>query len=390
MYIKRKIQITDIWKFFPLILILNYVPFVFRGNYIEMSISILIFGLIFLLSFAFRFKYIIPGSFVLFVIVFGLIYLSYHLVFNFKYILATIHDFILVLICIVVCFKFIENNSFLSFYRLWLFFLLIIGSMTIISYTIFYFGILPFYYTELGGYDVMYNNWFLGGMHLGPFFRRPSLYFNEPSYLGFFVGLNIFFLLDVEYKHKTRLIAALILAGMLSGSMTLFIGFSVVLIVQLVFKNLLHINTAGRAGIYFLIFILVSFAYSSFKDQFLEVLDFGSRLDRDMRSSRSINILGSSSVIQLLFGHGSTYIAKTDTFGESNAYLRLVVENGLIAIALALAFIYQTLKKNPELMFFVLLTLHSVVLFLTPLVICFLMFVYYYYYHLEKNAINNI
>lgn len=379
----NKIQI---WKFLPLILILNYVPFVLRDDYIGVPISTFIFGFVFVISIYFDNKIRIPNNYILLIISsLTIIYFSWNLIFNSKYLLATVNDFILVCISIWVCQKFKEFNYFDAFYYLWLHFLVIIAIMTILSYALFFYNLIPFYNIELGGYDVMYNNLFLGRMHVGPFFRRASLYFNEPSYLGFFIGLNLFFLFSIKFQNKTLLIVGLIISGILSGSMTLLIVFISVLSMQIVFKNIFKVKDLSRSILYLTLFVAISISYNSFKDSFLEILDFGSRLDRDMRASRSIDLLFSSSIPHLLFGYGSTYIAKVDYLGESNSYLRLAVENGLIVLVLAIGLIYKTLKKNPELMLFMLISLHSIVLFLTPFVICFLMFINYYYYHHQKS-----
>ena len=382
---KENITLT-IWKYLVFIIIIAYNPFVLRDDYIGVPISTAIYALVFAVAILLNIKTIKPSEqYLYFALLIILTYLTFNFGLNYKYFFSTLNDLMIVSISFVVSSQFQNFNVFTSFYKFWIGFLWVVASMTIFSYAMFFFQLIPFYNIELGGYDVFYNNILFGRMHVGPFFRRASLYFSEPSYLGFFIGLSLFFLFDVNCKFKTTLIFGLIISGFLSGSMTLLIGFSSAFASFLIFKNILKIRVATRARIYFLTFVGISISYTAFKDSIFEILDFGSRVDRDMRASRSIDLLFSSSIPHLLFGYGSTYIAKVDYLGESNSYLRLAVENGLIVLVLALGLIYKTLKKNPELMLFMLISLHSIVLFLTPFVICFLMFINYYYYHHQKS-----
>ena len=85
--------------------------------------------------------------------------------------------------------------------------------------------------------------------------------------------------------------------------------------------------------------------------------------------NNSIDYIYQESPEQILFGTGPGSIEKKSDKGESNAYLKLFIEEGLIITILILSFIYYHLKNNVPLLFVVLISLHLVILIDTPLFI---------------------
>jgi hypothetical protein len=71
----------------------------------------------------------------------------------------------------------------------------------------------------------------------------------------------------------------------------------------------------------------------------------------------------------LLLGRGSGFIEKNNGKGESNQFIKLIVENGLISTLLILTFLIYCSYKSRYFMMANLLFLNSVVVLFTPLFI---------------------
>ena len=79
-------------------------------------------------------------------------------------------------------------------------------------------------------------------------------------------------------------------------------------------------------------------------------------------------IFSESKKSEVLFGHSTEIIsAKEADRGESNEWLKLIAEEGVIFFALMLIILFVLIYNRPHIFSFVLIALNIVILFWTPL-----------------------
>jgi hypothetical protein len=236
--------------------------------------------------------------------------------------------------------------------------------------------LVPFHTTVIAGYNVGYNLVF-GLVHSRFAVVRPSDYFFEPSYLAFFLGFSFFYLIKADWiKRKNMYCFFVCIAGILTGSYTFYVSTIMVLLIMFFHKFIPKQLKDKFYNWYLIGFVILSIFYlsnfgnvsgtilSSFKTSFST---------RKERIVNSVNLIKSEKPVQLILGSGPGSIAKSRALGESNAYVKLLIEEGLITLVAILILIYYSLRKNQFLLLFSLFALHSVVLIETPLFIFLLL-----------------
>lgn len=303
-------------------------------------------------------------------------YFIYYLFLDSKAVNNTFDLFIRASYCITL-FAYLSIDKYLIF--LIKFFpkiILYTALMTILSLFFAHFELVPFHKKVLADYTVNYNILF-GFIHPRFSEYRPSLYFVEPSYLGFFLGFSLFFLVKANWlKRRLSYCAIVFIAGLLTGSFTFYISTLVVLIIMIIYR-FTPVQLKAKFFRWSLIgFLLVSVIYLSDAGSIKSTILSSYKTSFDTRKERaanSINLIKNENIFKFVLGLGPGSIAKSRELGESNAYLKLLIEEGLFASVLVFLLIYTRLKYNQYILFFSLIALHSVVLIETPLFIFLLL-----------------
>lgn len=354
-------------KFLSLILLcslLIYEPFIFRSL---ITNTILVFLIICFSFFFFTSKRITKTNFIYYAIALFLILtllMIRLMLINSEYIAASIFETIILIYSLCYFFLLDKESILTQTLFFWEKIVVSIAYITIIAALFSNFNLIEWREIIMGEYPVEFNP-FLGMVHHGIFFKRPSFYFAEPSYIGFFLGLNALFLYSTKNTSKFNLIIIFI-ACIITGAKTAWIGLFAVAFFFLIL-NLVRIK-----NIKFISFLALCIFITSFliliisSNRTLEITD-ASLMDRQGKILSSLDLIKQNFTISnFIFGQGSTFIQKKAEMGESNAFLKLLVEQGLISFIILILIIYFLLRKKPYLLFYVLITLNAVVILYTP------------------------
>ena len=206
------------------------------------------------------------------------------------------------------------------------------------------------------------------GMILG----RACTYMLEPSYLAFFLTTNFWFVNSLPVSSAVKKISKIILflgalCTLSTGSWVVFaIVFSIAGVYWLI-KKFNFNEQATRYGIYALLAIGVIVLLSTPKETMIRFFGASSYEDRDNRMAESFIILATSGVDNILLGHAPGFIEKNFEKGESNQFIKLILEEGVLFTIVVIYFIITSLKRNFKFMLAVLIFLNSVVMLWTPL-----------------------
>jgi len=262
-----------------------------------------------------------------------------------------------------------------------LFFLTIILAVwSVMACVAFNFHLVPFRMVNLGGFDYynFYYNPLLGYIDPRPYengiIGRASVFMFEPSFMGWFLTTN-FFLIDKYVKTRgwryilSKLITFLGIIGTFStGAIAVMV---MVISLNVFFFCLRKVGFRERTvNIIALIFIIgLPLAYLLVpKDNIGSAVGSSSLGDREERMQNSLFILGTSGGKDILLGHAPGYIENADFGkGESNQYMKMVVEEGVLLTILILGFIAYCTKRHRSYMLANLLFLNSVIIVWTPL-----------------------
>jgi hypothetical protein len=259
--------------------------------------------------------------------------------------------------------------------RFWLGFLLIISISAIGAFITYNFKLLPYTYSEVGSYKYYFNPLFgyvfvkgFGDVTVG----RACNYMLEPSYLAFFLTTNFFFINSMPFATPIKSISKVIifLGAFSTISTGSWVVFGIVFGISVVYGAVKKVNFNERLARFtvvgFLIIGLIIVA-SIPKEKIVAYLGPSSFSDRDNRIAQSLFVLGTSDVKSILLGNAPGYIETNFSHGESNQFMKLLIEEGVIATILVTCFIIICTKRNFKFMLAVLIFLNSVVILWTPL-----------------------
>ncbi|MDF2849807.1 MAG: hypothetical protein K0S31_492 [Sphingobacterium multivorum] len=221
---------------------------------------------------------------------------------------------------------------------------------------------------------------------------RPVWYMTEPSYLGFFHGLNIFWVLfrkenfsKFYKKYFTLSVVAFLLTFSLGAWLSMLVSitlvslcffvlflFNIIKLKTNIFKIILLI--LGIFGIVTLFFgspILASL------NDFIDNYDkYTSLEDRSDRIEVSLNLIKNMDLIRFFIGYGPGTIETISEAGESNGWLKYFIELGIFPIfayiAMLFYFFFRIRFLYLLLLFFVAVSFNSVVVMFSPLVLLYL------------------
>ncbi|GEM_PF-2193576 len=221
---------------------------------------------------------------------------------------------------------------------------------------------------------------------------RPVWFMTEPSYLGFFHGLNIFWIafrkLDFSKSYR-KYITLSIIAFLLTFSLGAWLSMAISLVFTCFIFSLLFLfdvvklkrNLFKWAGLVLVLFIIVSVIFGHsilvFLNDFIQNYDkYTSLEDRSDRIEVSLNLIKNMDIIRVLFGYGPGTIETISDAGESNAWLKYFIELGIFSIFAYLTmlfwFFFRIKFLYLLLLFFVIISFNSVVVMFSPLVLLYL------------------
>lgn len=227
---------------------------------------------------------------------------------------------------------------------------------------------------------------------------RPAWFFAEPSYLGFFHGLNFFW-----FKHKNKIIGnkeakygyyLSIIAIIISFSIGTWISFTISYFFDFfkrffdfinkknILISLKKIKKYFFYSIFLFVFLLLIYNYNFFEyvnqliDNFNNISSFE---DRSNRIDSSIDFYNKFNILTYVFGSGPGSIENVVEYGESNSWLKSFIEEGALITMLYLIFLFIIIlkkSKNAFLFFYLLVSFNSVVLMFSPLILIYILLLF--------------
>lgn len=230
------------------------------------------------------------------------------------------------------------------------------------------------------GYETSLNNIFLGRFFTGfiPGLLRYSFFFNEPSYFGFFFGLALIVLFELELISRKVLLFQVLLLLIINQSGSFALS-SLFYLVSFFFirKNPENFNLRWSCVfiillvlIYTLSFVNLETFVNLFSESFLnsgEVrsLSYFNRFDR---ASNFARYLQDSNWVQLFFGN--QFITQSallrDGFGISNGLIKLFHDFGLLGLLLFCFFISYAVNFNIRILVYIFIGAVNISILLTP------------------------
>lgn len=246
-----------------------------------------------------------------------------------------------------------------------------ISILTLIAFIGISTDTIPFSSQEIAGYDVNFNYLFGSVQNKSSFFQA-HYYFLEPSYYGFFLGFSFLYLFQLkQIKFKFLKLIPILISGLILFSFTFYTALVIGFISFLVYKiSNIFLNPRLLSKVFLVSFVFLSLTSSQFIDKAKETIFIASSSfnQRIQRIDLSLETIRTMNATEKLFGKGTGYINndKSRDLKESNSYLKVLVENGLIVLTLWILIIYFLLRDNPPLLMYILVSLHAVVLLETP------------------------
>lgn len=364
---------------------LFYIPFNFSSwmfNVLPL-VSVRLMMALFMVGILFVHKILVSKSEFLFLVL-SLFYIALECTYNASYNKAFINDVIFYIFCFTYYIVQKKNTSLQKLLiKTWANIIAIVSVSSVLAYVLY--SLLPFVFFSAGydGYFTVINP--LGFLHVESDGFRPSWFFAEPSYLGFYLGANLLF---VYHYFKDRLSKYAFLSFFSIYILSCFIVQSGTIVVSLVFSFVAYfihncfiksINVSFWALVSLLIIILVLILELDLADLYTNYNLLSSLGDRQSRMLSSADVYQDMSSYEYLLGKGSSYVTDLFERGESNVYYKVFIEQGGIALFLFLLYIKHFLQYSFFALFFAVIAFNSTICHFSPLTFfCFLALYYYY------------
>ena len=322
------------------------------------------------------------------IMLFLMVYFFIQMVINTVYIkqvFIVLPDIIFVFIILFLLSK--NKTQSASFLNLEIKLSVFIAALIIISKLAFTYTPSLFSSREIGGYPTFFN-YLLGLVNPGK--DRPSWFFAEPSYSGFYLGLNFILLTQEKYPSLYKKIVHLIIIGAAIYS-TASMGTYAYILLSLPFLllNRTRVNknfiTLGVAVAIYAV-LLISSSYDLFlidQDLFdLESHGVGGRQDR-MANAEAV--MASGSFLNVLFGHGLECVTFLYKEGISDAYHKLYCEWGLLFTIAFFYFVWKLTRKNVAAFVFIAASYFSICIHMSPIIMIIYYLIYYQSVALEEE-----
>ena len=288
------------------------------------------------------------------------------------------------LLYLIVIIKAFETHNCITFLNKWFKFVLTICVIVIVVSFIYNFVGLHaiFYRTKIMGYEVDEIPFVCLMHYVNNFgYVRPSWLFAEPSYLGFFLGLQ--FLLFLQYvaqnkRHKLLYISLYLLALLATNAMTGYVCTAVSFIYYLLTRNL----KIPKLALLLLVPLAISL-YSAYDSK--DIMEDNDRIATSSLGTRQTRLIWGISKVEsmssreLLFGIGRNKITKEAELGVSNVYLQFLIESGAIFLILVMVLFLLLLKKTSYEFFFTVLAFNITEVALKPITLLVMVIIFFYY-----------
>jgi len=268
----------------------------------------------------------------------------------------------------------------MQFITAFLFTLVIVSSLaSIISFIGFNLHLFPYQFLRLGGFEFYeyYYNPLLGYIAPKRFesgtIGRACFFMFEPSYLSWFLTTN-FFLVDTYLKNdrwRALFVKPLVFAGAMctfsTGAWVVFGALFSINCAKFIMKHLSFREQTIKRTIRISLIVMVVVALFVPSELIGDKLGTSSLGDREKRTQASLLFLATANVAELAVGRAPGFVENNSEIAESNQYIKLLVEEGIIGTILIVGFVIFCTRDKDNYMLATLLFLNSVVLLWTPL-----------------------
>ena len=324
-------------------------------------------------------KVVIPSKVKIIFLGFSVFYLLSG-IYNFDYILNTIFLYFDVIFFYFVFIIFLNDSWFRTYlYKIDLLLAILIAVSTISSFFLFLYNPSFFLRLEVADYPVFYNR-FLGMISAWNF--RTTWYFAEPSYCGFYLGLHFFIFLNHTFKNRffKYISLVLIIGGLaVTSSLGSIIYISLSFLMYLGVKlgiNKKFLLAGFYVSLFTAVFILPNLNVYNLNQNAVDV-EKSSFDDRQSRMVMATKIQNEMSVTDYIFGIGVDAVAERYKYGISDAYNKLLCEQGILYMIFFLLFVRRFTKEHIAAYTYILLSYLSVIIYATPIVLLIYLSVLY-------------
>jgi len=302
---------------------------------------------------------------------------------------------IFALLFFYIAYSLFQEKKIVISFKVWEQFLFWICCCTIITFVLYKIGGgMLFLKREVLGYPTAQIP-FVGLIHYDDNMKlRPSWFFDEPSYLGDILGFNLmmvckYYLQRKSYKKIVIYLLAIIVTGSMTGIGCAFAAFPVSFVMMKISRK----KTIPPIGKLLLLFLIPTFitAYSAFDSSSSsksEVIFSESSLStRQSRLIYGLNELTSASTANILYGKGHSY--NDSDMGVANAYLDLLLGDGIIILVFFIILVFVLLKHADYEYCYMLLSLNMIDLTFLPFIMLMLIIAKFYYKDKVAFSISN-
>lgn len=261
----------------------------------------------------------------------------------------------------------------------WIIIWKILSISAIIAFLGYEFKIIKFSEFEFaeGSYNY-YINPILGALLPKNFFgvemARVTGYMIEPNLLSFFFGFN---LLIEKHIFENKSHKSFIYLNAIAGLFTLSTTYMFFIIAYLVYIRLDKL-LANKLLIIILLVILLLVLINVIT---MDLLEFSSASDRLLRMNSGLSLLRNNNIVTLLFGNGASFSSREVGMGISAGLLSVLVEKGLILLAVVILLMWKYSKFDLVLWLYLLYYNLVVELFWYPIFWVGISIAYATYYH---------
>lgn len=287
----------------------------------------------------------------------------------------------------IVAFNLFAKNDLVSLYSKWYKLLCLVCGIVVICFVLYNAGIkFLFIHGEVMGYSIAQIP-FICMMHVDDALyslSRPSWLFAEPSYLGFFLGLQIPLFIRYVYNCKPkgkRMLPLLLYAGaiIVTNSLTCIVASLIAGIFYFIDRRI-KINKFLLAALIPVFLIVAStLNVSDYSDN--NRIENSSVGNRQIRLVYALDDISQMSPGEVLWGVGKygydERMLNNGLGGYANAYLSMLVCYGAVFVLLYLLLIILVFKRSPYEFMFALVAFNSTEISLKTII--FLVFIITYF-----------
>ena len=297
------------------------------------------------------------------------------------------------LIYLFICYTLFEEKKLIINFRIWEKFIFFVCICTIISIILYRTGFnFLFIKKDILNYPCEQLP-FVGLVHYDDNAKiRPSWFFQEPSYLGDFLGFNFmmvsrYYLKYRKWKKTLIYILTILITGSMTGVGCTLIAFTIYLIQKRIsFLN----NHSVLVKIVMVVLLPTAMTvYSTFDIQELKdqssIVGGSSISTRQARMAYGLEQIATATPNQLIWGRGKRF-NEDFGLGVSNCYVQLLCADGALVLMFFLILVYVLLKRSDYEYYYMVIAMNAISLSFLPFIFLMMLVANQYY----KNDINAI